>query len=200
MCAVYLPPPVTKVSVDEFLDNCNRVFEQSDLRRIIVGDFSLGCIDWNLVGEASYIPPSIAQNLVDFYFINYFEQKNSILNNSNRILDLVLTDINNCEVKNCSSPLSKIDPLHPPLLVSLPIKESEILHDNPHNKCLNFRKADYEAITRALDEVNWSSLFENCGNVNEMVSSFQNVIDELIKNHVPHFTKKQNKYPPTHVI
>lgn len=197
LCTVYLPPPVTRVSLENFLDNCNRVFECCDMQRLIVGDFNLGCIDWNLVGEASCCLTSLAQTLVDFHFINNFKQLNRIVNNSDRILDLVLTDIQNCEVRKCSDPLSKVDPLHPPLVIKIPSDHITSLPKNPDCQRLNFRKANYDDINVALNEVDWTSLFGKCEDVNQMVSCFHQNLDRIIEGHVPQFSNKHTtKYPP----
>ncbi|KAL0803350.1 hypothetical protein ABMA28_017413 [Loxostege sticticalis] len=196
LCAVYLPPPVTITSVDTFVDNCNRVFELCDLHKLIVGDFNLGCIDWNLAGRSTDSLPGMAEVLVDFHCLNNLQQLNSVVNSSNRVLDLVFTDIINCKVINSSTTLSKIDPLHPPLVITLPFQQTSHLQNNPNNKYLNFRKADYEKINEALDAVDWASLFDNCVDVNQMVGSFEGTLDQIIERSVPQFFKKQTKYPP----
>lgn len=91
LCAVYLPPPVSRAMLEHFIDNCNATLENST-SHCIVGDFNLGTIDWGLYGDDSiaYNIPSLCQPLIDLLLINSLKQHNNNLNKSNRILDLVM--------------------------------------------------------------------------------------------------------------
>ena len=84
LCAVYLPPPVLRSSLEHFLDSCNTIFEQSGSKFCIVGDFNLSSINWSLVSEldSGYVAPGIGHLLTDFTHMNTLSQINNITNKS----------------------------------------------------------------------------------------------------------------------
>lgn len=197
LCAVYLPPPVSQSVLDHYLDKCNYVCEHN-LCTCIVGDFNLSLIDWASLNKNnnSYVIPGIGTHLVDFVNLHKLCQANNIPNKSNKILDLVLTNIA-CEVFTPSSPLSIIDLLHPPLEVDLSFTENIKLPYNANALRPNFYKADYEAICKYLHELNWEDIFHGSNDVNYMLDVFYEILQDAIKRFVPFKIKgKQNKYPP----
>lgn len=121
LCAVYLPPPVLRSTLDSFLDGCHVILERSGLHACIVGDFNLGNINWNLLKDTAdnYTPPSFSSLLLDFTETHNLVQINDITNISGRILDLVLTNIPCSNVVAALNPLSTVDVLHPPFEIEL---------------------------------------------------------------------------------
>lgn len=199
LCAVYLPPPVICSTLDNFLDCCNVVLEQTGLYTCIVGDFNLGNIKWNLVNESgnNYTPPGIANLLIDFTHTHKLAQLNDIANVSDRILDLVLTNLPSGTVTAALNSLSPIDVLHPPIEILLKASEESRLPYNPLNTRTNFFKLDYIKICNDLNEINWDKEFEDITNVNEMLRVFYDIIISIIQLHAPSKPIfKSKKYPP----
>lgn len=82
LCAVYLPPPIGRSSLEHYLNNCNAVFEQvTDSNVYIVDDFNLSYysgLNWNLVVDSDYNTglPGTSEILIDFTHINSLSQLN----------------------------------------------------------------------------------------------------------------------------
>lgn len=197
LCAVYLPPPVLRSTLELFLDSCNIIFEQSGLNSCIVGDLNLSNIDWNLVSELDngYVAPGIGHLLTDFTHTNKLFQLNNVTNKSGRILDLVLTNLTSGNVYSALNPLSIIDPLHPPIEVNLKAyKDTSLPYNN--NKRRNFYKLNYEAICKNLNEIDWYLLFDGIHDVNDMLSIFYDIIENIIEMQDPPSTRKHKRHPP----
>lgn len=197
LCAVYLPPPVLRSNLEHYLDSCNTIFEQSDLGLCIVGDFNLGNIDWSLVSESDsgYMAPGIGHLLTDFSHINNLLQLNNIKNKSGRILDLVLTNLTCGTVCSASNPLSIIDSFHPPIDIHFKSYSDARLPYN-RNKRINFYKLDYDIINAYLNEINWSILFNDTRDANDMLSIFYDKIKIGIEMQDPPTTHKHKSHPP----
>lgn len=196
ICAVYIRPPVSKTTLNDFMRNCNMFFDRWDSPVCIFGDFNLRKIKWPLPCQAGAISEvtSLEQSLLDFINLNHLKQYNLIENDSGRILDLVMADVPSCIVNKSSEVLSKVHPLHPPLHIVLPLvgKEQLIYKDHPR---FNFYKADYAFINKYLAKCDWEELFTSAKDVNEMISKFYMFINETILNFVP-VTKTKNKNFP----
>lgn len=111
LCAVYLPPPIRRSSLEHFLNQCNAVFEQcSNSSVFIVGDFNLSNIDWTLVekSDSKLYLPDTSEILIDFIHVNRLSQLNSVVNYAGRILDLVLSTHSLCSVSKSISLISNI--------------------------------------------------------------------------------------------
>ncbi|CAK1591613.1 unnamed protein product [Parnassius mnemosyne] len=82
-------------------------------------------INWSLVHDLSnnYVAPSPSQALIDLVHLNKLNQMNNILNKSDRLLDLVLTNLSSsmCTAAGSVDILSVVDPLHPPLEILIKI-------------------------------------------------------------------------------
>lgn len=196
--AVYLPPPVTLNLLDRYLINCNKVFEEIDTATYIIGDFNLSFIDWTFSDAAPKTLQTISsmeELLVDFIMLNELTQLNKVTNRNKNMLDLVLSNDSCCEVERATDVLSKIDTLHPPLLVnitstlhkSLPYKQNIIRY--------NFYKADYISINKALSTVEWSACLKKLPNVNAMVDFLYDTIWKNIHEFTPIKKHKSSKYP-----
>jgi hypothetical protein len=194
ICGVYLPPPVQRSILEHFVDGCGKVFENSVHCALIIGDFNLGKIDWSLVDDLSngYIAPGCGESLVELVHLNKLNQLNKIRNKSDRILDLVLTELpaSSCEVRSTDA-LSKVDDLHPPLEINVSRVTDTGLTSNPDNKIYNFRKANYSLIRKELAKYNWVDSLCRSSDVNEMVNIFYTILNQIIGLHVP--TKKVAK-------
>ncbi|CAG4943379.1 unnamed protein product [Colias eurytheme] len=196
ICAVYLPPPVDRSILEHFLDNCNRLLELS-YGHLILGDFNLGHINWDLVGTHEYIAPNHCQILLDFLFLNHLKQHNNVLNSTNRILDLVISNnVPLCSVIESVSPLCNLDKYHPPLDIVVTNKIEAKLPYNRFACKFNFFKADYESINNELSTCDWNELFCDLDNVDSMLDILYAKIRNTIHKYVPKIKSKNNKYPP----
>ena len=85
------------------------------------------------------------------------KQQNNILNDQNRMLDLVLTDMD-CTVRREDLPLTKEDAYHPSLSICVNPKDSNIITPvfptNTLNRRYNFRRADFPSLYRHICEKN----------------------------------------------
>ncbi|KAH9629277.1 hypothetical protein HF086_008359 [Spodoptera exigua] len=125
ICVIYMPPPVKLNDLQCFLNNVNNILNNVD-DVVILGDFNLGFIDWNMNNDDLHLSPSNYENslgytLVDFLSINLLHQFNSIINAESRILDLVLSNISDITVTKPNDLLSKLDSHHPNILISIPL-------------------------------------------------------------------------------
>lgn len=203
LCAVYLPPPVQKHILEEFMSNVNSVLEQNNLKNLmLIGDFNLGSIPWNH-SSVTDSPKNVVKNnnnnnvfssmFLDFTVLHSLCQYNNLQNNKGRILDLILSTIDIQKLTDCD-PLTIIDPSHPPLQFHAKFVANKSLEakQRPH---FCFYKADYVEIINELNTVSWDNEFRDCTTVDEMVSVFYTIIRKSITKHVPMVRTNSRKYP-----
>ncbi|CAK1584851.1 unnamed protein product [Parnassius mnemosyne] len=199
ICGVYLPSPIKVNILDHFISNANRVLEEV-AECLILGDFNINTINWiynndSIVNSRLCANSKVEQSLWDFITLNDLRQHNDLLNHNKRILDLVLSNMDNINISKPSHVLSKIDLHHPPVQVSLTFSKKVVnIPITTHTK-LNYFKADYNSICTALQEIEWHWEFSSCVSVDAMVEKFYYIIRELIHKHVPRKIVKNNKYP-----
>lgn len=173
------------------MSNCDEV--------VLIGDFNLGFISWEKDTNSQYLKPSGHNNIlgnifVDFLLMNNLQQFNSVTNEDNRMLDLILSTISGTFVEESISSLSNLDPKHPALVVSFLNIKPDCLKSSPRLD-YNFYKADFETICLELSNINWLELFNTCKDVNEMVAALYSTLFEIIDRHVPKRMMKNSKYP-----
>lgn len=197
ICGVYIPPPVQKHILKHFIDNTNRVLESFDGTSLVVGDFNLGNMLWSRTSH-TYVGNSnsaLHNMLSDFSSLHDLKQYNFIVNNKNKILDLVLSNKPQIDVCECMDPLISVDVSHPPLTFILETgQRPDLLPDISTNKYC-FGKADYVKIQQELKTTPWDDLLGKCGSVNAMVAIFYDQLHILIRKYVPLSKPKNRKYP-----
>lgn len=199
ICTVYLPSPLQPRVLEHFVENTNHVLEHAE-ECLIVGDFNMNTINWvgtdgDIIEAPHNISTSLEQTFWDFVLLNNLKQCNNLCNQNNRILDLVLTTLDLVVISPPVDVLSKIDVHHPPIICEIPFTRFVKPQNCNRRTKLNFFKADYVAISAALEQINWSSELELCVSVDEMVDFFYSKLDELIKSYVPQVPIKDTKYP-----
>lgn len=194
-CAVYLPPPVCLRVFEQFIEHCNAVLDSTNIPICIMGDFNLGIINWDDLGNVNVPMPSVCQRLIEFIDTNKLIQHNNIKNCSGRMLDLILSTELNLGVTESCYPLVNIDKLHPPLDLLLSFVKANNLPYNKLNIRPNFYRADYDRITETLNKHNWCDLFRG-KDVNEMLVVFYDVLNGIINDHIPKYKTPNSKYPP----
>ncbi|CAK1603804.1 unnamed protein product [Parnassius mnemosyne] len=174
--AVYIPPPVEKHIFEHFINNSSRVLESLDENIIVAGDFNLSSITWSLEPHghlcAKYSNKYLQNLLTDFLSCNELNQLNQIKNSKNKMLDLVLSNINIVDIVSCPDPLTCVDPLHPPLVLSIDFTDPAPLVPNNTITKFCFHKADYENIRKDLNEIDWREILAECLCVDDMVAVF----------------------------
>lgn len=139
LCGVYLPPPVHSQLLSSFVTNCSSILDKFDGKLSILGDFNLNAIDWTIVSGDYPSSTKVKHHsnlcniLIDFTYANNLRQCNTIKNHNDKVLDLVLTDLSPCTVKESCNVLCPIDPLHPALDISFKLVELDSLTLNTNN-------------------------------------------------------------------
>lgn len=195
ICAAYLPPPIKSHVLDEFLNNSNRVLDISNADNILMaGDFNLGNINWSSSSYSTCNNSLFASQLLDFMSLHSLTQYNYVLNSMDKTLDLILCNKAITKLMRNTTPMSVIDPLHPPLQIFLSLKTSKSLsYNNDARFC--FYRADYDIIVSELNKVPWNELLRDSSNVNEMITVFYNILHSIIEKFVPKYKPKKQSYP-----
>lgn len=204
ICAVYLPPPMNNNSLNIFIDKCNTILQSHcdcDYT-LIAGDFNMGGITWQRSNDdrnLSLIPSDYGNSelvckLIDFLVLNDLRQFNAINNKKDKILDLILCDQDVLNIKECLQPVRDVDTHHPALEIKMNIK-TETFKKSIHIKRHNFYKADYKAINTYLESVNWTEELGSCIDINQSVTRFYEIIENVIKKHVPMTQSRPGSYP-----
>ena len=125
---VYIPPNTKHDSYSLYFDHYSNIVcnAKPDSEFLILGDFNISTISWINIGShcmALTHEGRIATDLLNTLEISGLNQTNHITNSNGRILDLVLSNMDNIQVSNTDA-LSKVDPHHPTL--SIEISNSEI--------------------------------------------------------------------------
>ncbi|KAH9640841.1 hypothetical protein HF086_014427 [Spodoptera exigua] len=199
ICTVYLPSPLQPRVLEHFVDNTNKVLEHVN-ECLIIGDFNMNTINWlGMGGDVIRAPQNTCTNLErtlwDFVLLNNLRQCNYLCNQNNRILDLVLTNLDHVAVSAPTDVLSKLDVHHPPILCELSFTHLKNPRYCNNRTKLNYHRADYVAIGEALEQVDWPSEFDPCMTVDQMVDIFYNLLYGLIERYVPKVPIKSTKYP-----
>lgn len=200
LCGLYLPPPVNRTMLEEFIEHCCKVTQLSDTHVCLIGDFNQNNIDWSLVNDTSsgYVGPSLSQSLIEFTYLNKFNQLNFIKNANNRILDLVLTNLptNLCNVIESPDILSVVDSHHPPLDIFVLNSKDSTLAYNDKGVKNNFYRADLVSVQKRLSELDWEGLFDGFSDIDSIVKIFYDELNKLISEFVPKVKIKNTSYPP----
>nr|CAH7749762.1 unnamed protein product [Callosobruchus chinensis] len=124
-----------------------------------------------------------------------FKQYNGIRNNDDRILDLVVSNIE-CVVDRDYSPLVNEDNYHPSLLISLKINYTGKGNFEVNNQQVryNFRRADFHSLYNDFLNINWDFL-KNEVNSNDAIEYLYEKIYETLDKHVPRYKNFKHKYP-----
>ncbi|XP_052751505.1 uncharacterized protein LOC128200839 [Galleria mellonella] len=198
ICAVYLPPPVTLATLEHFVGNTSKILDNVDDDVMILGDFNIGFIEWEKVNMQYGLSPtnygnSMGCTLVDFLSQYNLSQINYIKNCNNRILDLVLSNVQHCIIDSPLIPISIVDRYHPPLEVQLDFRFTKPLKKKQDIR-FNFARADYDFVNAKLELIDWSCL-RNSSDVDALVNTFYMHINTVINETVPVVKPRSLRYP-----
>lgn len=162
---------------------------------LILGDFNLSCIEWfhqsNQCTAINY-GGRVANELLNTITLTNLTQINSIKISYNRILDLVLTNINGLDPKKVLGLVIE-DHYHPAFLIKLNPKDIKFMKSNRSNKP-NFFKADYVAINNEFSSINWPNELHGLS-TNDSTAKFYSIVRTIINKYTPIIRPKSNNFP-----
>lgn len=207
VCAVYIPPPVNRNTLETFINSTTDTIHNNNLGTpnnsiLLLGDFNMSSITWTTQPTISgqYASPGnyssclLKSSLIDFFALHDLNQYNMNKNSSDKLLDLVLSNVN-INVTESQFPIRKVDILHPPLEIFFKIKPPNNFHATK-NKCFhNFNRADFDSIIAYLNDIDWLKTLGVLNNVNDMISKFYEILQVAIDKFVPISSKTSKSYP-----
>lgn len=189
-CCVYLPGDLNIVTHEEYYNKfCEILIDNPNDKFVILGDFNVPGFVINYPGYG--ISATKFNLLKDFINFSGFHQFNGILNNDNRLLDLILSNVD-ISVSLINDSLVNVDSCHPPLLARLTGYSRR--SKNEEYSYRDFNGADYDIINSKLLEVDWMELL-SINDINEMVDVFYLNINDIISNCVRLKTCKKSRFP-----
>lgn len=194
---IYISP---STRFDQFYEYLKQLLEIVNVREpnaqfIIMGDFNLSNIEWYWDGNGcNAINPEgrHANELIDTLIATSLTQVNFVKNTYNRILDLVLTNMNNISTK-VNNGIVDADKYHPPLIFYIDPKEICLMRSSKTPK-FNFFRANYNSINLELEKSNWGELLGGCC-VDEAVHRFYNIIQAIVNKFVPKPKPNSQSFP-----
>lgn len=191
---LYIPPNISLEDYSQFFD----AFEALNC-------FSLNC---KILILGDFNAPLFYTNINDFKsravgaFLDYINgtQYNHIVNQQNRLLDLVLANFT-CSVNRDVCPFTKEDSIyHPALHICLQLNfiDSKFLVSDECTK-YNFKHANYPLLYTMLQQAEWG-VIENCESINEASDIFYATLKTIFDTCIPLYKKSSNnssrQYPP----
>ena len=190
-CIYRSPSDIDKAASVESTNKLNKLIKiacnmNSDI--VIAGDFNYKEINW----IHDYAPPNkqhlidFIQNLQDCFLYQHVTEPTRFREGENpNLLDLILSKEENLVQDLCYlPPLDKSD--HVCLRFSV-IYDSQSPCSISHN--FDVFKADYDAIQKDLDTVDWNNIL--IGNFNEDYTLFMDILSTMIERHAP--LRKMNR-------
>lgn len=199
ICAVYVSPTVDCVVLENHLDKLKRISLQVNLNSkiLIIGDYNLPNIFW-VDSNNSQLPLMLnttekAQCFLETFNFCNFSQFNDIKNEYNKTLDLVLSNFETDAIKVTKSNFIMVeeDKFHPTLQIQ--VKSSLSFMNERNFRKFNFRRGRYNEIRSELRNMDWNFLDDLP--LDNAVSEFYNIIEEVKTKYVPLYTKRKT-YPP----
>ena len=183
MICVYVPPGLSVQLYTEFYDYLDSIADRGE-SKLIIGDFNIPrykeCF-------ASGNLDSFTAPMIDFLNFNNLAQCNTICNNNNRLLDLILySDIHSISVHRSASPLVTEDSHHPALditLKSLALPASNMPLSTNYTK-FDFKSANLNDLYHEIGLISWKDLYSSY-DVDFVTEIFYNKLYTAIHKHVP---------------
>ncbi|XP_055613767.1 uncharacterized protein LOC129760192 [Uranotaenia lowii] len=170
---------------------CSLTVPEDDI--LIIGDFNLPGLKWCFSqcgflfadsARSSFTTPSSL--ILDSLSTATLRQINSVENENGRLLNLCFVNDGSqlATIELAPAPLVKLVPHHPALLLSLEISEVVTPIKKPASFFLDFKNADFVAISQTLDAIDWNSELES-SDPNAAATKFSHIINYIIDRHVP---------------
>lgn len=202
ICLCYLPPYLLSDDVSKFMTHCQNIIlnNNSSGHFILVGDFNFPEIYWNKSDLDSRLTPGSAVSSKDRFLFDTMalcdlKQYNSFRNCNDRLLDLVLSTINDLEV-NEIDPLLNLDRHHPALLINLDYCNGKpnLMKPNPNVLKPNFYKCNFDNVRDYLGKINWYDLFDGL-DIDSAVEALYEEINSAILLYTPLKKCNPHLYP-----
>ncbi|XP_055542676.1 uncharacterized protein LOC129728273 [Wyeomyia smithii] len=204
----YIPPNLRNETeiIDRHISSVEKAVNSTGINDdlFLFGDFNRAGLSWSVQPQSNYLIVDAlhssvnagSTHLLDGMAFNNMFQINPVRNQNGRFLDLIFANLHalpSCSVTTAPDPLCNIDVHHPPLMVTFnrPVKAQFVDEFDPPS--FDFRRGNYEAISLALRGIDWSFI-NQCRNLDEAVSRFTALIQELIHSYIP---KVRPRYKPT---
>lgn len=195
---VYIPPSSSTLLYELFFEFLEERFCVTQ-RTLILGDFNIpdlyDCLRYGDSGNYSY---SAACNiLVSFMNFNSLVQKNEVVNDRGRVLDVVLISEDLVSsVSRYSDPFVSEDAHHPSLLANIEIAYSKVVNFNVNNNTYeyNFANTDFLGLYNAFAALDLSEI-EHITDVNEACELMHDKIFTLLDTFVPKRKCNRTQYP-----
>ena len=149
----YIPPATEFASYELFFELLSHLPFIYDNHVILLGDFNVP--EYN----TDHQNDKRAMLIKNYEQLFNFTQYNYVTNSIGRVLDLVLSNIDNCSVTK-EFPLIKEDNYHPSLSVQLTIQADKYnnFQSNAIHKKYNFKKANFPRLYELLIQTDWTFL------------------------------------------
>ena len=159
-------------------------------KHIIVGDFNLNRTSWS----PAQSPDRIERLFLDLFSDLGLEQLiNRPTHQGGKILDLVLTSRASLLSEiSISSQYSICSSDHYGIEFKMKAKVDKIIHKR---KVLNYKKANWEGLNKALNSVKWDSVIGH-EDPETAWRKFQKILSTLISNFIPSVVVKDHNHPP----
>lgn len=175
---LYIPPSTSTEDFELFFESLEQLECLQTKNILILGDFNVpDFVNLNNTDTRTFC----LSHFMHFVNVNQF---NSVLNSTNRILDLVFSNVH-CVIVRDVEPLVPEDVYHPALILTLNdigFKEPA-LPPNDLAKTYNFRKADFPSLYSAILQTNWDFLNE-FDTADLALESFYNQLHEIFDSYV----------------
>ena len=194
-CVVYRVGTLGQDNHRSIVDSIKPFFKSRKTKKIfILGDFNLSNVKWPYVENAHYTTPiekSFVDTFDDFGLTQCILQPTHV---KGKTLDLLCTNspglITNLNVVK-NSTICKSD--HYPIIFD--VKAKSDFKKPPKRKIYNFKRADWDALNRDLQNVSWSGMLD-CIEPDLAWASFKSTLFSLVNKHIPTITVKNNFQPP----
>ena len=208
ICVVYFPPDRTrdKQLIDIHVKSVATITARAKPcdEIIVIGDFNLPSLFWVPTNNGYFYPDpdrstfhTCALDLLDGYNAASLQQINNNLNENGRCLDLCFFGTRNVAPRLiCApTPLVKSVPHHPALVLSIDNGHNVDYQALPDSTRYNFRRADYEGLLNALQDIDWVHILSST-DIDSAVDKFTFIINQMIARFVPKIKKRSRKHPP----
>lgn len=162
LCCVYIAPQlpidiyIKYVTAFSFI---TKLMKKND-KIIIVGDFNIPNVIWQISDSYSYIPLDGCTKSQEFFKLIFdlgLNQFNYLHNISNNVLDLVFSDYSDMNISPSNSLKNPVDVFHP----CFEIKVDMVLNDcsSKFKFIKDFNKTNFVMLNKMICDFDWSSFF-----------------------------------------
>nr|BAK26811.1 putative reverse transcriptase [Culex quinquefasciatus] len=179
---------------------------EPEVKLHIYGDFNQSKVEFisDQENEAILLPVIGENETLHFLFDNIANyglfQINHVKNQRNSFLDLLFTNcIEDFHVQESVTPLWKNEVFHTAIEYSIYAHKNTLPIDWEYEEVLEYNKTNFVEAKRKLLAIDWQNLFNNEGNVEELVGKFYTEINTITSETVPTRRRRRNntgnKYP-----